>query len=479
MGFRALKSLVRIFLLISLVSGMLIIISANIKFVQATDVPSIINSNTIWTKTDSPYELKGPVLVNNGVILTIEPGTTVNLYNYYIQIDGTLIAKGNDSERITFNGGKIVFSESSSNWNEETNSGCIIENSDLSSSEINIANSPKISKNFVLNLNIGGSPTVSNNTITGKLSIGGSPIILENTVTNALPNSVSISGSPLISNNTLNCRILVTQGFPKISDNILKDGIHVDASGGSVEIISNVIDIRGDYNVVHVQAIPAIILNNVITGNGKQTGIYAFYSDNFNISGNTVSDCLTGINARFYGTLTVEHNEVKNNIDGIYVAYYKPHYVIGTPNSSALIRNNYIIGNSGKGVAQHHASATILNNSITNNNVGIEIFQPTTVVYNNIYSNQYNLKLGISEDVNATLNWWGTTDIAEINQTLYDLKYDFNLGSITFTPFLTTLNKEATPKITIPEFPLLTILPLFLVATLSALVIKKRLFHNY
>jgi hypothetical protein len=49
------------------------------------------------------------VAVNNGVTLTIEPGVTVNLNSFYIRVNGTLTARGTDNDKISFNGGYIVF----------------------------------------------------------------------------------------------------------------------------------------------------------------------------------------------------------------------------------------------------------------------------------------------------------------------------------------------------------------------------------
>jgi hypothetical protein len=48
-------------------------------------------------------------------------------------------------------------------------------------------------------------------------------------------------------------------------------------------------------------------------------------------------------------------------------------------------------------------------------------------------------------DFNATYNWWGTTDVQVINQTIHDYKNDFNLGNVTFEPFLTEANPSAAP----------------------------------
>ena len=73
-----------------------------------------------------------------------------------------------------------------------------------------------------------------------------------------------------------------------------------------------------------------------------------------------------------------------------------------------------------------------------------------TIIYNNLHDNtDYNIQLDQSteNDVVATYNWWGTTEISAINQTIYDFNNDFNLGTVIFTPFLIEPNPE------IPEFP--------------------------
>jgi hypothetical protein len=67
-------------------------------------VNGIITQDTTWTKANGPYSLTGPVGVSQGVTLTIEPGTTVNLNNYYIIVNGTLVAKGTSTDKIQING---------------------------------------------------------------------------------------------------------------------------------------------------------------------------------------------------------------------------------------------------------------------------------------------------------------------------------------------------------------------------------------
>lgn len=455
------------FMLITLAISGFYLVNVKFSIAQATDVPSVINSDTVWIKESSPYELKGPVLVSDGITLTIEPGITVNLNGHYLQVEGTLSAIGISSDQIFFNDGTIRFTTLSRDWNEQEVSGCIIQNSDLSNCQIDISNSPKIHNNSINEINVDGSPIISKNTIS-KISITGSPTILENYFTSALPGSLFIVGSPIISNNSINCRIIVTRGSPIISYNTINDGIHIDASSGSVNISNNIISIRGDYNIVHVQAVPGIILNNIIMGKGIRFGIYAFGSDDYIISYNIVSNCLIGINSRSYGLTIIEANNITYNKNGIRVEYYKPFHILDPSNASLIIRNNIISDNSEIGVNQLHTSASILNNTIANNNIGIEISQSALILYNNIFGNEYNLRSMSGGNINATLNWWGTIDVPKINQTIYDLKYDFNLGRVIFSPFLTEENLE------IPEFSSWVILPLIVSISFVVLLIRKK-----
>jgi hypothetical protein len=141
-----------------------------------TTVSGYIMSDTTWSGT---INLTDTVTVHSGVTLKIQPGTTVNFNLFCLRIDGTLIAKGNENQPITFNDGmKIAFSKSSIPWNEQTGSGCIIDNV-ISEIQYEITGaSPKISNN-ILNLQPsgrsgciiridGGSPIIANNNITGR-----------------------------------------------------------------------------------------------------------------------------------------------------------------------------------------------------------------------------------------------------------------------------------------------------------------------
>lgn len=161
-------------LAVVLVGAIIIIAFFALQNGNQTAVAGSITSDTTWSGT---FNFTGSVFVNQGVTLKIQPGATINFNSFYLRIDGTLIAKGNQNQTISFNdGGKIVFSASSTPWNEQTGSGCIVDNA-ISEIHYQIkASSPRISNN-ILNVQPvggciirieGGSPIIDNNNITGR-----------------------------------------------------------------------------------------------------------------------------------------------------------------------------------------------------------------------------------------------------------------------------------------------------------------------
>jgi parallel beta-helix repeat protein len=334
----------------------------------STEVGGTLGSDNRWTKANSPYSLIGPILVSEEVTLTVEPGVTVNFNGYYIRVNGTLVARGSSTNKIYFKDGSkppnwaIAFTSSSSDWNEQSGSGSIIENAVLNSTGISITDAyPKISNNSISAGNaidiFGGSPVISNNTIDGNIGVHyASPIIRDNFITG----EISASSS---------------WGLTVISNNQIRDGGHGSGIGISC---SN-----------------SYISDNIISG-FRKTGIMTY--PNSTIVRNLIINCQTGIDLWTYSSPTIRYNTIANNFVGIEVDY-------------AL---------------------------------------SPTIVYNNIQNNSnYNIYLGpdAENDINATYNWWGTTDPQAINQTIFDFKNDFNLGKVNFVPFLTEPNQEA------PEMP--------------------------
>ncbi len=313
----------------------------------STPVIGILQSDTTWTKANSPYSLTGPVAVINGVTLTIEAGATVNLNSYYIQVNGTLVARGSETDNIHFNGGYIGFTSLSFGC-------CIIENT-------------------IIDTELWGnnaSPEVNNNSINRQINFhgeGGAPIVSNNVVKNT---NINAEGSAVI-----------------VYNNVTGGGI---SSGSDHSQIA--------YNIISNARIG-------ISGDGQ-------------IFGNVIFNCEKGIRARVGST--IERNLIYNNTYGIYTQY--------------LVTN------------------TIRYNTIANNTYGCYGHVASSITYNDIFNNTKNsfyltlaeLSVGVQAyDIDAANNWWGTTDTQAIAQTIHDNKNDFNLGTVTFAPFLTAPNPQA------------------------------------
>jgi hypothetical protein len=360
-------------LLIIIIGGFAIAGAMHFETVQAaTEVIGIITSDTTWTKASSPYVLTGPLKVNESVALLIEPGTLVDLGSYYIQVDGILHAVGSEADSVHFNGGHIRITQNSADWSEQDDSGCVIENAVLDSTSITIDSAyPRIYGNSIFaSVDIFGFSTISNNIITGLVTVrGGSPVISNNTLTGGV--SMGTSDTPIITKNVITA----------------KGGKGIQVNGGNGSII-----------------------------------------------GNTIYGCEFGILLSpvqvFGGTwppyATVERNLIVNNTYGISIGLgsrFDPGSLCPT------IQKNTIYGNSigiSLSVSNYLTTPRIANNNIQNN------------AQHNFY-----LGSGTSNDVDVTYNWWGTTDTQAINQTIFDSKYDFNLGTVDFVPFLTAPNPEA------------------------------------
>ncbi len=237
-----------------------------------------------------------------------------------------------------------------------------------------------------------GSPVISNSYIKGGLTLSG--------------------GSPLINSNIIDTRVMVTDGSPTISNNIISDGIHADARGGPVTISNNQITSKNGFTVIYVQGIHANIVGNKIVGNNEM-GIYAWLRiTSFSITNNQISNCTIGIRADAGAgaeDVSILKNVILNNDEGLHL----------------------------------WGHVNVKENTITENRVGVSATH--SVFSNNNFQNnsQLNMENMWLADIDATNNWWGTTDTQSINQTIFDKKNDSIDGQVLFDPFLSKPNPDA------------------------------------
>jgi hypothetical protein len=213
---------------------------------------------------------------------------------------------------------------------------------------------------------------------------------------------------------------------------------------------------------------PIISNNVVITGIGVETGSPVIYNNTITAESEGYPTEAPAINFEGQNTALVYDNHITGEFS---VSAGSPvienNFISGSVVMSAgspLVKNNFI--RFGGITIYGNTNPLIENNTIATNTIGLNIYDSKespspTIEYNNFEQNsQYNIYLGLqgsygstAPNVNASNNWWGTTDISVINQTIYDFKDNYNVGTVTFTPILNAPNTEATPN---PNAPIST-----------------------
>ena len=219
--------------------------------------------------------------------------------------------------------------------------------------------------------------------------------------------------------------------------------ITIDGGASTIRILDSYFTSTSSNALITVNSGFVSIKSNIFSGQNSQDGIH-INNGYVTITSNTIS----GANYGIYNTgslAPITSNTITSCFSGIYTSM------------EIAIQNNVIAYNTNDGIVTQTATVSILNNAISFNKVGISrdaniqnntLFHNTYALwgqtsgskihYNNILeSTTENVHLTeTAVDVDATYNWWGTTDEASISQTISDYKVHSNLGNLTFTPFL-------------------------------------------
>jgi PKD repeat protein len=350
-----------------------------------TTVGGYISENTTWTLERSPYIVFSDIIVEKGVVLTIEAGVLVKFNNgTNLVVDGTLLVKGTKEL-------PIIFTSSST--------------------------SPKPGDWGRIYLR--GKTTDPKNEITyatiqyatfGLFSEYRSFELYNSNVTNCCNNGISV-----INSDDQQASIIIVGCI--ISEN---NGSGIGLFGGGFNITGNIIAYNGNYGIDLDVAGPGVIADNKITFN-QRSGVH-------------ISNCMI-----YRGRLEVINNIAMGNDVGI-----QTEFILTDPFLAPLIVGNIIQNNSigiliGGGFFRG-GSAIITRNDIIENNVGVLSDYDSAYVEirgNKIYENaEYDLVHKSKADINATYNWWGTTNETLIAHRIYDYYDDWNYGKVLFKPYI-------------------------------------------
>ncbi len=225
-------------------------------------------------------------------------------------------------------------------------------------------------------------------------------------------------------------------------DNLwVRDDTKLEMGSGSTVIFQDGMELRvigGELNIQGTESNPVRLTSLTKTpGYFEWKGIKVD-SGILNMAYAEVSFAEKGLDIQSPATASIQQSDIHHNNYGVY-----------TRSSNTLINNNNNIHDNIYGVYTYGSSPTITNgNRIYSNDYGIYStgftataleFQPTPVItgnaiFDNYKYNFYTKSFGSSYVaskalINTQNNWWGTANIAEIADTLYD-QSDINTSPI-------------------------------------------------
>ncbi len=393
-----------VLLLISIITIAGIFPLSSVPFGEAqsgTNINGIINSDVTWTAANSPYTLTAPTAVNFGVTLTIAPSVTVNLNNYYIQVNGTLNAKGTANSIIQFMSGALLFTPASNGWNENAGSGCIIEYAHLSQVTISSINALKLNQDQFTNgsITVGIHSVLTNNNISSSVAAGGSVTFAGNKI----GGSINAGGGCTISGNNVKGAVICSGSSATISNNIIGGQVTGETISGNTISSATAYDVTGttvtnNHIINGTVKATTTITNNVIVSGTRQASFRVFggyatsiedtpaiiSSGSPTITGNTITG--GGIYTSF---------SLGQVITGPESGYTSPVTAIDLTNAQgATISRNVIVGRGG--VAIKGQSNVISSNTITG-----DIYSSAANVQNNAISGSLILSASIPPGSNT------------------------------------------------------------------------------
>ena len=374
-----------------------------------------LTQDTTWWASYDYYSIDCNVEVPAGMTLTIKPGAVIKFNGAFsITVRGSLSARGTSSNYITVT--------STSDSNSGATAFHFPGNTNLENSRIEYMNITKtatallvesawntLMANYLgITQNTGGHACGSGLggavVNSGKLQIWNSEFLSNvPTATNIRGSAVCNSGSLYMYNSLINTNgAASTYGAVANAAGAIATLIEAEfhANTGTAGAVYNLGEMSMERSALHYND-GTVVIND--TGGDLDLEHCAFTdNDDTNIyhSGNVLNISNTTMYGSYAGT------------------------AVDTSDSGAM-------------------SLTILNSIITDYAVGVSTRDTSLLQGNNIFDNeQYNL-VAKSGSISATGNWWGSSVDAEIRSKFQDINDSPSLGTISYTPTLTTASATA------------------------------------
>ena len=421
-------------------------------------ISGVIESNTTWTKADSPYVVEDNILIAEGTSLTIEAGVVVKFApSTYLKVEGHLKGIGSEVEQVIFESSSIgsswagvkIRSTGGTNLDQSQNyqSGSILKNVTIRDASLGLyihstgflVEQCKFYNNqTAMEVRSTTGVVVRDSNFTDN-SGGITSVYSDYSGDNVSRiNNTQIVGNTFNGNDTGIGLIMNQRDFKdlNISKNIFRDGGTAIRFGG------------GGYGPrVHSVYINDNVVLNHSTGIDV-ANVYGAANEDTSTMPEYPIDCQRNILVGNTISLSVSANSMKNRFS--HNIFIGPNGIsISSSGGNDLYAQNVVITDS-KGVSLSGSSSYHPNSISVDRNLLIQKEQSSSpfvdflwgsnhkLTNNNILGLGEVLKIGTANDANVTGNYWGKTTLESIRELTNDYYDDFEKGKALVEPFETS-----------------------------------------
>jgi parallel beta-helix repeat protein len=383
----------------------------------AKDVCRIVYGT--WTKTDNPYNVTCSLLIPSGKTLTIKEGVKIYFKEELgIKVQGDLIIQGSSSMKVLLSSKDETNKERWNGINYESGGNleikhCLIDHA-TNALNVSSADSVKIDEcsieesDYAISVSNTRSLTIKQSLIKHTpyaIDVGKNvnEVVIDNCVITDC--KIDVNCKSIITNNKIKGSVRLAGSNSIITGNTITLGeIYERADEYHDERTSH----SGGISIYH-GCHDNLIEGNIIETNYEESAIEMEWSSRNKIVGNNITKNLSGI------WVQGDQHEILNNM----ITDNKGYGITLFEADNVGVFNNIIVGNHGVGI------------KIRSTKQGIKINK------NEIHDNtESELDNDTSVEIDATNNWWGTTDESKITSRIFDYFQDATKGIVNFQPYL-------------------------------------------